>query len=79
VGEIQEQVQDQPAIVRTHSNESHDDGQGLEDVPLNNEPAASTPGEQENQLTLTEQVEEPAEETKQQSLEEKDFQEASSE
>jgi len=78
VGEIPEQVPDQSAIVRTHSHESCDGSKGLDNVSLD-KPAAPTPGEHENQLTLVEQVEEPAEEAKQQSLEEKDFHEASSE
>ena len=72
VQEITVQVQDKPAIVRTHSNESCDDSLNLDEI-LINKSAAPTQGEQGNQLTLDKQAEEPAEEAKQ------DFHKASSE
>ena len=48
VPEILVQVPDQPAIVRTQSNESHDDSHGLGEVPIN-ESRAPTQGEQGKQ------------------------------
>jgi len=46
--EIVVQVQDQPAIGRTQSNESHDDSHDLEEVPINESPAPKQ-GEQGKQ------------------------------
>ena len=73
---VQEPVQ--PAIVRTHSHESHDDETSMVEEPIN-EPVVPTPGELQEQLSLDETGDEPVEEAKHESSGKEDFPGASSE
>ena len=78
VEEITVQESVQPAIIRTHSNESHDDETGMVDEPIN-KPAVPAPGESQEQPTLGDTESEPAKEVNNKSSDEEDFPGASSE
>ena len=78
VEEITVQESDQPAITRSHSNESCDDKTGMVDEPID-EPASPTPGETQEQPALGDTEGEPAKEVNNKSSDEEDFPGASSE